>query len=296
MAQREQEGDDADGDVDEEDPRPGEEVDEDAAEQQPDRAATDRDRSPDTHRLRPLGPFGEGCRDDRERGGRDQRGAEALQPARDDKELRRGRQPADQRTGGEDDDAGEEDALAAHEVARAAAQQKESPEDERVRVHDPLQVGVGHLEVGLDRRQRDVHDRRIEDDHELRQADEDQDEPRVLVRRHTSTLPVPLKAPRYGKPHHWPTPTERLLIYEWDMADAEIHTSIEELVAEEHSLWEREAAGVATDHDRRRLEAVKVSLDQCWDLLRQRRARREAGQDPDAAELRPPQVVERYEQ
>ena len=58
------------------------------------------------------------------------------------------------------------------------------------------------------------------------------------------------------------------------MADAEIHTSIEELVAEEHSLWEREAAGVATDHDRRRLEAVKVSLDQRRDLLRASRAAR----------------------
>jgi hypothetical protein len=39
-----------------------------------------------------------------------------------------------------------------------------------------------------------------------------------------------------------------------------------------------------------------VSLDQCWDLLRQRRARREAGRNPDAAELRAPEVVERYEQ
>jgi hypothetical protein len=41
---------------------------------------------------------------------------------------------------------------------------------------------------------------------------------------------------------------------------------------------------------------VKVSLDQCWDLLRQRRAKSEFGQDPDAASPRPPEVVERYEQ
>jgi hypothetical protein len=80
------------------------------------------------------------------------------------------------------------------------------------------------------------------------------------------------------------------------VADAEIHGSIDKLVAEEHELWERESAGVATDEDRQRLDSLRVSLDQCWDLLRQRRARREAGQSPDGAELRPPDVVERYQQ
>ena len=80
------------------------------------------------------------------------------------------------------------------------------------------------------------------------------------------------------------------------MDDPQIHGTIEQLVAEEHELWQREAAGNATDADRRRLEGLKVSLDQCWDLLRQRRALREAGGDPDAAELRRPEVVERYEQ
>jgi len=80
------------------------------------------------------------------------------------------------------------------------------------------------------------------------------------------------------------------------MQDALIHTSIEKLVAEEHDLWEREAAGIATDDDRRRLESIKVSLDQCWDYLRQRRALREAGRDPDAADVRSTEVVETYEQ
>ena len=80
------------------------------------------------------------------------------------------------------------------------------------------------------------------------------------------------------------------------MDDTNIHGSIEQLVAEEHELWEREAAGNATDGDRQRLEEVKVSLDQCWDLLRQRRAKREAGQDPDAAQARPAEVVEHYQQ
>ena len=67
------------------------------------------------------------------------------------------------------------------------------------------------------------------------------------------------------------------------MEDTQIHGSIEKLVAEEHELWEREAAGNATDDDRQRLESIKISLDQCWDFLRQRRALREAGLDPDAA-------------
>jgi hypothetical protein len=80
------------------------------------------------------------------------------------------------------------------------------------------------------------------------------------------------------------------------MDDAQIHGTIEQLVAEEHALWEREAAGEASESDRQRLAQLRVSLDQCWDLLRQRRALREADRNEDAAEARPPDVVERYEQ
>jgi hypothetical protein len=80
------------------------------------------------------------------------------------------------------------------------------------------------------------------------------------------------------------------------MNDAQIHETIEQLVAEEHELWEREAAGTASDEDRRRNRALKVSLDQMWDLLRQRQALREAGSDPDAADFRRTEVVEGYEQ
>jgi hypothetical protein len=80
------------------------------------------------------------------------------------------------------------------------------------------------------------------------------------------------------------------------MDDPQIHGTIEQLVAEEHELWERESAGKGTEADRQRLQAVQVSLDQCWDLLRQRRALRGAGRDPGAADVRRPEVVERYEQ
>jgi hypothetical protein len=80
------------------------------------------------------------------------------------------------------------------------------------------------------------------------------------------------------------------------MDDPQLHGTIEQLVAEEHELWARESAGNASDADRQRLQQLEVSLDQCWDLLRQRRALRDAGRDPDAASLRPPEIVERYQQ
>ena len=87
--------------------------------------------------------------------------------------------PQSERGAREDDEAGEEHALAPDQVAGAPAEQQEAAEEQRVGVDDPLQVRLGQPEVGLDRRQRDVHDRRVEDDHELREADEDEDEPGV---------------------------------------------------------------------------------------------------------------------
>ena len=80
------------------------------------------------------------------------------------------------------------------------------------------------------------------------------------------------------------------------MGDGVIHESIEQLVAEEHELWDREAAGRATEADRQRLAEVKVSLDRCWDLLRQRRALEEFGMDPGVAAVRSEETVEGYEQ
>jgi Protein of unknown function (DUF2630) len=80
------------------------------------------------------------------------------------------------------------------------------------------------------------------------------------------------------------------------MDEGQIHGDIEKMVAEEHELWEREAAGNAGDADRQRLAELKIALDQCWDLLRQRRALSAAGQNPDAAVTRPAGVVEGYQQ
>jgi hypothetical protein len=66
---------------------------------------------------------------------------------------------------------------------------------------------------------------------------------------------------------------------------------IQQLVAEEHHLFEK---GSLEGTENRRLAAIQVELDQCWDLLRQRRALSETGRDLSEAKLRPPEVVEKY--
>jgi hypothetical protein len=78
------------------------------------------------------------------------------------------------------------------------------------------------------------------------------------------------------------------------MADEDVIGSINQLANEEHELFQKEARGEASDADRARLKDLQVSLDQCWDLLHQRRARRAAGQNPEEAEVRPESVVEGY--
>jgi uncharacterized protein DUF2630 len=75
-------------------------------------------------------------------------------------------------------------------------------------------------------------------------------------------------------------------VREGAMDDAHVHGRIEELVSEEHSLWERQVGGQAAEADRERLDSSKVALDQWCDLLRQRRALHEAGLDPEAARVR----------
>lgn len=80
------------------------------------------------------------------------------------------------------------------------------------------------------------------------------------------------------------------------MDDRELVRRIGELADEERRLEESHHGAGVTDEDRDRLRAIEVALDQCWDLLRQRRARREFGGNPDSAGLRPPETVERYQQ
>jgi uncharacterized protein DUF2630 len=81
------------------------------------------------------------------------------------------------------------------------------------------------------------------------------------------------------------------------MDDNQVMTHIEELVAEEHRLLDRHHGDAGLDvADHARLDEVKVQLDRFWDLLRQRRALEEFGEDPDAASTRPASTVENYRQ
>ena len=78
------------------------------------------------------------------------------------------------------------------------------------------------------------------------------------------------------------------------MEDRDVVRSIDDLVAEEHRI--RAKGQAISDGDRSRLAALEVQLDQCWDLLRQRRAREEFAQDPDTAHVRDADTVENYRQ
>ena len=77
------------------------------------------------------------------------------------------------------------------------------------------------------------------------------------------------------------------------MDDQAVLHRIQHLVDEEHRLDQHPDR---SPEDHQRYQALQVELDQCWDLLRQRRARREFGDDPDQAKARDPKTVEGYEQ
>lgn len=76
------------------------------------------------------------------------------------------------------------------------------------------------------------------------------------------------------------------------MDDKDVIDRINELAHEEHALFDKESRGKLPPPERERLREIEVALDQCWDLLRQRKARRSAGLDPDEAEIRPQPIVE----
>jgi hypothetical protein len=75
--------------------------------------------------------------------------------------------------------------------------------------------------------------------------------------------------------------------------DQAVLKAIQQLAAEEHRLYAHESL---TDKDRARLDKINIELDQCWDLLRQRQALRNAGRNPNEAQVRSPEIVENYEQ
>ncbi|WP_236793703.1 DUF2630 family protein [Amycolatopsis sp. GM8] len=80
------------------------------------------------------------------------------------------------------------------------------------------------------------------------------------------------------------------------MTDKDIIGRVDELIAEEHELRSKASAGGLDESDRTRIRSLEEQLDQCWDLLRQRRARREFGEDENSADARPISEVEHYQQ
>lgn len=80
------------------------------------------------------------------------------------------------------------------------------------------------------------------------------------------------------------------------MNDIDIVHQIGELAEEEHRLERSHEGEELSERELERLHDIEVTLDQCWDLLRQRRARRAAGLDPDEVAVRPEEVVEHYRQ
>ena len=80
------------------------------------------------------------------------------------------------------------------------------------------------------------------------------------------------------------------------MTDNDVLRNINVLMDEENALLKRAEHSGLSEQEHSRLNDLKVGLDQCWDLLRQRRARREFGENPDDALVRDAKTVEGYDQ
>jgi hypothetical protein len=160
--------------VDDQDPAPAQRLGEHAAEQRAGCAADRSHRAPEPERAVALVTLGEAGREDRERRRRHDRPAEPLRRAGGHERQLALREPAGQRGEREQREPAGEHLAPPEQIGGATAEQQEAGERERVGVDDPGQAGGREAEVGGDRRQRDVHDRHVEHDHELRHAAEDQ--------------------------------------------------------------------------------------------------------------------------
>jgi hypothetical protein len=169
---REGEDSSPDGNVDEEDPVPAERVREDSAEQDTDCPAARGYEAEHAHRLGPLGRLGEERHDQGEGDRGDDGSAEALDRARSDKEALRRRETAAERSEREERDAQEEEPLMAEEIPQPPGEEEEAAEREQVGVRDPGERALREAEILSDRRERNPHDRHVQDDHEVTEADD----------------------------------------------------------------------------------------------------------------------------
>ena len=175
------EHDRADGQVDEEDPRPAQVRGQNAADQHADRPADPGGSAPHAERDVALAPFAKRGDDDRQRRRHEQRPAEPLQGPRNDQRPLRPGEPREQRAEREHGHAGNEEPPPPEQVGKPAAQEQRSAEQDRVGGNDPLQALLGEVQVVLDRRQRDEHDRNVEDDYELRRYRDGEYQPALLL-------------------------------------------------------------------------------------------------------------------
>ena len=156
---------------------PVERVGQNATEKHSDASATGGDEPDHPHRLRAFGRFGEEDHDQRESDGGHHGSADALDRPGADEELLRPRDTAGEGCRGEQGDADEEQPAVAEQVTEPATEQQEASEREQVRVHHPGERSLGEAEVLPDRRQRHVHDRRVQDDHQIPEAQYEQGQP-----------------------------------------------------------------------------------------------------------------------
>jgi hypothetical protein len=158
----------ADGHVDVEDPRPVQRARQRAAQQHPGGAAAAGRRAPDAERHVALAALAEHRGEDGQRGGGEERRAEALQRAEGDQRAGRPGDAVEQRAHREERHAGDEHAPTTEHVGESTAEQQDAAEEDRVGRHHPLQAGLREAEVRADGRERDVHDRDVQHHHELR--------------------------------------------------------------------------------------------------------------------------------
>ena len=167
--------------VDAEAPTPRGVLGENAADDQADRGAATGERAEHTERLGALLRLGERDRHDGQGGGRHQGREGALERARSEQQLLVGRKTAQGRGAGKPDQADDEGAFPAGVVGDPPTEQQQCAEGQGVGRDHPLPVGVADVEVRLCRWKGDVHDRRIEDDHQLRGREDDQRPPSARV-------------------------------------------------------------------------------------------------------------------
>jgi hypothetical protein len=186
--------DDAQDDVDVQAPPPGQVLGQHPPQQQPHRPASSGDGAVDAERLAALGRVGE-CHGQRGQRGRGQQRAERpLRAAADHQQPEAGRRAAHRRGGGEAHQADDQHPPPAEQIRQSAPEQQQPAEGQRVRRHHPLPVGIGEPQRMLGRGQRDVHDRGVQDHHQLGQPDHAENPPAPRRIRVRVRLPSP---PRY---------------------------------------------------------------------------------------------------